>query len=56
MLRDLLSGCWASIRETLPDSVEQCGFGMGGFCWAFVLHWLVLIAVTWMTCSARGGC
>ena len=56
MLRDLIRGCYHTVRETMPDSVEECGFWMSGFCWAFGLHWVILILVTWSVCSTRGGC
>lgn len=45
-------------RETLPSSDDDVSMGafVSGMTWAFVLHWAILIAVTYGYCSARGGC
>jgi hypothetical protein len=56
VIGDLLRGCYATLRETLPDDVSECGVFLAGFTWAFLLHWVVLIIVTWSVCSQRGGC
>jgi hypothetical protein len=56
MLRDLLRGCWATLRETLPDTVEEWGAFFAWLTWAFVLHWEVLTIVAWTVCTDRGGC
>jgi len=46
LLRDVALGLWASLRETLPGDETEAGVWLGGFCWAFSLHWIFLVLVT----------
>lgn len=52
LVRDLLG----DLRQTLPSTEDEAGAFVAGMAWAFVLHWLVLICVTWQHCASRGGC
>lgn len=44
---EIVYGCYQTVRETLPASHEEAGVWMAGFVWAFCLHWVILIAVTY---------
>jgi hypothetical protein len=44
--RDVACGVWASLRETWPSTEDEAGPWLGGFVWAFALHWVILILVT----------
>lgn len=44
---DIVCGLAESVRETLPSTEDEAGAWLAGFCWAFVLHWVALIAVTY---------
>ena len=56
LLAEITRGLAESIRETLPRTDDEAGVFLSGLTWAFVLHWAILIAVTYLHCSARGGC
>jgi hypothetical protein len=47
LARDVARGLAESIRESLPADEKEAGPFLAGFCWAFGLHWLLLIVVTW---------
>jgi hypothetical protein len=46
LVTDIICGLAESFLETLPSSEGEAGVFLSGFCWAFVLHWVILIAVT----------
>jgi len=50
----LAAGLMSDVRETLPDSEQTAGVWLAGFVWAFVIHWTVLILVTWLHVIAGG--
>jgi hypothetical protein len=56
LLAELARGAAETIRETLPSDEREAGVWVSGLAWAFVLHWAVLLWVTWGYCSSRGGC
>ena len=56
MLRDLLRGCWHTVRETLHSTAEEGGAFLSGMVYAFLAHWVLLILVSWSVCSQRGAC
>ena len=41
------------VRETLPESEKTAGVWLAGFAWSFVLHWLMLVLVTWLWSVTR---
>jgi hypothetical protein len=51
----VVAGLAETIRETLPRTEEEAGPFVAGLCWAMVLFWGTLIAVTWLHCAAKGG-
>lgn len=53
MLREIAAGLAESVRETLPSTEDEAGAFLAGMCWAFVLSWVTLIVVSWL--SQRGG-
>jgi hypothetical protein len=55
-LLEILRGVAETIRETLPSTYAEAGAFLSGFCYAFVLHWVVLFAVTYAHCRAAGSC
>jgi hypothetical protein len=56
MIGTILLALVNDFRETLPATTDEAGPFMAGFVWAFVIHWVILIAATWAYCSQRGGC
>lgn len=56
LLCAVVAGLRESVRETLPDDEATAGAWVGGFCWAFAIHWVLLITVTLGHCWAKGGC
>lgn len=56
MLTEILRGIWESVRESLPTYPEDAGPFLAGFCWAFAIHWVVLIAITYAHCRSAGTC
>ena len=56
MLAEILRSAWLSIREVLPSTEDEAGPWLAGFCSAFVLHWVALLAVTYAHCSRTGPC
>lgn len=56
VLLEILKGAWQSFRETLPSTTDEAGPFLAGAAWAFVLHWTLLIAVTFAHCSRAGTC
>lgn len=55
MLTDIVRGLWESIRETLPSTTDEAGAFLSGMTYAFILHWAVLIFVTYAYVTAGGG-
>lgn len=45
-LTEIATCLWESVRETWPRTEEEAGPFIGGFTWAFVIHWVLLIVVT----------
>jgi hypothetical protein len=56
MLAEILRGLAETIRETLPRSEAEGGAFLSGVCYAFAVHWALLIAVTWAHCRAAANC
>lgn len=46
LMLDVAAGLWAAFRETLPSTEAEAGPFLGGFTWAFCLHWVILVTVT----------
>jgi hypothetical protein len=53
LARDLALGVAESIRESLPGDEKEAAPFLAGFCWAFALHWGMLILVTWAWVTAQ---
>jgi hypothetical protein len=43
----------AALREVLPSTEDELAPWFGGFCTSFVLHWVMLILVTWLWSISR---
>jgi hypothetical protein len=56
MFRDVLRGCYHTVRETLPDTVENGSAFLSGMVYGSVLCWLMVIVASCQVCSQRGGC
>lgn len=56
ILLEILRGLCETIREVFPTSESDAGPWLAGFCVAFVIHWVILIAVTYAHCRAAGSC
>lgn len=56
LLRAVVAGLLESVRETLPTDSKEGGAFLAGLCWAFGIHWTLLIAITWAHCATKGGC
>jgi hypothetical protein len=56
ILLEILRGLAETIRETLPRDEREGGAFLSGLCYAFVIHWALLIAITWAHCRAAGTC
>jgi hypothetical protein len=56
ILLEILRGLAETVRETLPSTTDEGGAWLSGFVYAFVLHWVVLFAVTYAHCRASGTC
>jgi hypothetical protein len=56
LLADLLRGLATDLRATLPSTPDEGGAFLSGMVYSFLIHWGVLVAVTYAYCSARGGC
>ena len=46
LLYDVALGVLESIKETLPGDEQEAACWVGGFCWSFAIHWILLITVT----------
>lgn len=55
MLIDIVRGLWESIRETLPSTEQEAGAFLSGLCYAFALHWAMLLFVTYAYVTSGGG-
>jgi hypothetical protein len=51
---DVVRGLAASIRETLPDDEKTAGAFLSGLVYAFVLHWAILLLVTYAWWVGQG--
>jgi hypothetical protein len=51
---DVVRGVAESIRETLPGDDKEAGLWLGGFCWAFVLHWAIVLIMTYLWWVGQG--
>lgn len=47
---------YGTLRDTLPSTTDEAGPFLAGMAWAFILHWLIVIVITCLHCSAKGGC
>jgi hypothetical protein len=53
LARDVALGVAESIRETLPGDEKEAGAFLSGMVYAFVLHWAILLLVTWAWFTAQ---
>jgi len=51
---EIARGTWESFRETLPSNETEAGAWLAGFCWAFAIFWVILLAVTMAWAAAHG--
>lgn len=56
LLWEIVRGLAETIRETLPSTSEEGSAFLSGACYAFVIHWALLIAITYAHCRASGTC
>ena len=45
----------SDLRATLPSDEHEAGVFLAGMVWMFVIHWALLIFVSWLWLKAAGA-
>jgi len=55
LVAEIVRGVCADVRATLPSTEDEAGPFLAGMIWMFVIHWTLMLAMTWWWMRSIGG-
>ncbi|HYW25881.1 MAG TPA: hypothetical protein VE953_17035 [Terriglobales bacterium] len=55
LVAEIVRDVCSDIRATLPADEQEGGAWLAGFCWAFAIHWSLLLLVTYFWARSVGA-